>query len=104
MAYTGQVRPDLLVEDRTVGVERLLGIRNGGKRLILDPDQVQGVLGQVAVARHHDRQGLAHKAGFVDCHTIVLDRYLYPNGKRTGQGLRIGAGDHTHHPGGLLSF
>ena len=50
------------VGDACVGLDRGLRVEHGLERLVLDLDQLEGVLGEVAVARDDDRDGLADVA------------------------------------------
>ncbi len=62
------------------------------ERLVVDLDQLERVLGDVAVARDHDRDRLPGIAGGLDRCGVVGDRTLYPGRERAGERRDVGAG------------
>ena len=53
------------MQNRRAGPERVLGVDHRWQRLVFDLDQVERVLGQVAVARDYHRHRLADEARLV---------------------------------------
>jgi hypothetical protein len=58
------------VQLRLIGVSGVLGVHDDGKRLVLDLDRVEGVLGDVAVLGRHDGHDLAGEASAVGGHVV----------------------------------
>src|SRR4051794_12880439 len=58
--------------------ERLLGIDGDRKVLVLDPDQLRGVLGRKCRTRHDQDDGLTHEAysAVRECRTLGDDALL----------------------------
>ena len=67
------IRAVRLVQHRRLGLHRRLRIDHRRQRLVFHLDQLDGVLGLVAVRRHHGRHPLAGKAGFLYCQRIPQD-------------------------------
>ncbi len=55
----------VVADQRRVGVERLAGVHDRRQRLVLDVDQLQGVVGRVLVGRDDERDLLALEAHLV---------------------------------------
>ncbi len=100
----GAIFRDIGVHPRSARDQRRLHVGDDGQGLVLDGDQVDGVLGDVAVLRHHERDGLANEA-----HLVLRQR---PLGTRVGQVrmrdqerprlvqiAEVGRGDHEMHAG-----
>ena len=80
----GEVARHLVVQLRCVRLERALRIDDRRQRLVLDLDQVDRILGDVAVARHDRRHRLTDEAGLVGRHAVVAHR----RGRDDGEGRR----------------
>ena len=61
------------VRDAGLGLDRGLGVEHRLERFVLDLDQLERVLGDVAVARDDDRERLAHVAGDLARRRVVRD-------------------------------
>ena len=74
--------PELLVDERRVLGLRLERVEHDRQRLVLDLDQVAGVLGDVAVLGDHRRDGLAVVAHLLDRDQVLDDRAGAEGGQR----------------------
>ena len=84
-------------------VERPLGVDDRRELLDVDLDQVAGVLGDVAGARHHRRDDLADEAHAVHrdlraCAWLELGP-VHRRHERPDDALEVGPGDHRRHAG-----
>jgi hypothetical protein len=78
-------------ERRVVGLGRE-GIEDGGQRVVLDLDQVAGVLRDVAVLGDDRRDGLAVVAHLLRCDQVLDDRARPERGQRCRVSGDVGAG------------
>ena len=70
----GDVRAGLVVQQRGVGRERRARLHDDGERLVVDRDQLGGVLGGVPVRGHDHRDRLADEAHLVGARRVVGHR------------------------------
>src|SRR5206468_1509749 len=96
-SMTGEVRADLVVQHRRIGLERFLRIDDGGQRFILDVDQLRRVLGQVSIARHDDRHRLADEPHLVGGRAVIVHGRRDADRERLRLPRDIVAGDHADH-------
>ena len=98
-ALVGAVRLQRLVHQRGPGGQRALRIGDHGQRLVLDLDQLQRVLGQVAAVRDDHRDALADVPDLLRGQAApgVLGRVGPEVGHRVAQLGRLPAGDHRVH-------
>ncbi len=73
-ALVGDVRPQRLVHERRALLARRERVEHDGQLLVVDLDQVAGVLGDVAVLGDHGRDGLAVVAHLLDRDHVLDDR------------------------------
>src|SRR5439155_3175193 len=71
------------------------------ERVVVDLDQLERVLGEVAVAGDDDRERLAHVARGADGSGVVGDRRLDPGRKRTRERRDVLAGEDADDPRSL---
>ena len=67
------------------------------RRLVIDLDQVECILGEIAIASDDDSYRLAHETNLVGGDAVVRDWRLDPDGKRLRMRKRVGAGYDTNH-------
>ncbi len=72
-AVARDVAAQPFVQHGAVGLQRIGGPQREGQRLVLDFDQLQRVLGEVAVRRNHHRHRLADIAHLADRDRPALD-------------------------------
>ncbi len=101
-ALVGDVRSHLLVHERAALLARLERIEHDGQWLVVDLDQVAGVLGDVAVLGDHGRDALAVVAHLLDRDHVLDDRPGAERGQRIGALGDVLARDHGDHAGQLL--
>ena len=96
-AVAGDVGAERGMQQRRALGHGGLDARGHGQRLVVDQHALGGVLGEVAVARDDDADGLADVAGDVDCGGVVDDA----RAERGAEGARVrgdvGAGHHADH-------
>ncbi len=66
LSFKAEIVAERGMDHRRLGVERGFRIGDRGQRLVADLDQLAGVLGLRARARHHGADGLALPAGALD--------------------------------------
>ncbi len=98
-----QRRFDVAVDERAVVHARFtldcgLHVQHRLLRLVVDLDQLDGVLGHVPVVRHDDGQRLARVAGDLVRRGQVLDAAVDAGGKRPRHRGDVGAGQDADHP------
>ena len=95
----------VLVEEGGALLHGVLGGEHVGQHLVLDLDEVQGLLRREQVLGHHRRDGIAHEAGLVGEDQPVLDIPVPgiqgPGVPRRGElDLRqVRGGQYRHHAG-----
>ena len=94
----------VVVDQRGAGGQGGLGIDHRRQVLVLDGDQLQGVLGDVAALGHHRGDGLAHEDHLVDGHDRPLDLAQGGDGGQVvvepaAGGGHLLAGEHGQHAG-----
>src|SRR3954471_15457176 len=103
-ALVGDVRAERVVHERGALLQRLLGVDDGVEQLVLDLDQVGGVLGDVARLSEHGDDALADVPDLVDGE--AAPRRLVRRGAevrhRVGDLGRLRAGDDREHAGQRL--
>ena len=82
-----------------VVVERGAGVDHRVEHVVVDVDQLGGVLCDVAVVGHHHRYRLAHIAGPVDGGGVVGHRGLDRQGERPERGADLVGSDHGDDAG-----
>ncbi len=100
-AVPHDVRADLLVEDRGVGIGRGHRVHDRGQRLVLDVHQLGGVARYVARLGQHQRDGVALIADLVRRQAVLLDVSAGLGGdleERLGELADLGAGQRGEHP------
>ncbi len=83
-SLVGDVRLELLVDERRAVLPRFGRVEHDRQRLVLDLDQVARVLGDVAVLGDHGRDRLAVVAHLLDGDHVLDDRAGAEGGKRRG--------------------
>ena len=81
------------MQDRRCRRARGLRVDHRFERLIVDGDQLGGVLRQVAALGHHQRDRLADVAHALDRQRPLIDRGLERDQERVGELAHILAGD-----------
>ena len=99
----------VVVELRRVGRERRVEVGHHGQRLVLDLDQLERVLGDVAAHRDHGRDGLTHPADAVGRKRMGPGDALLGNGEPDHRLLardrrEVPAGDDVEDPGQLTGL
>ena len=97
-ALEGEIVAELGMDHRRAGIERGLGIGDRGQLLVADLDQLAGVLGLRARARHHGADRLALPAGPLDRERVLRRRLdAFEMGEHADPGRdhlgELGAGD-----------
>ena len=77
--------PSAFVQHRRCRLERVGGIDDGRQRLVVDLDQLQRILGEIAVRRDHDRDRLADIAHALDRDRPAFDRRLHAGEQRRAE-------------------
>lgn len=83
---------------RGPGLHRLLGVHDGGELLVVDLDQVEGVLGEAPGLGGHRGDGLAGVDGLLHGHGVLLDGIPRPAAHGVGQARQLLPGQGRHHP------
>ena len=81
------------MQHRLLWIERGERIDDGGQRLVVDLDQLQRILGEVAVGGDNDRDRLADIAHALDRDRPALDRRLYADDEARRQRGDLSAGE-----------
>ena len=69
--------------------QRILRVDDGGQRLVVNLDQLQRVLGLVAVLRHHHGHSVAYVAHHAGCNGGIRDGFQVGVGDGPGAGYRV---------------
>ena len=77
-----------------VRLQRIGRAQRDGQRLVLDLDQLQRVLGEIAVGRDHDRHRLADIAHLADRDRPALDIGPHAREQRRTKSRHVLGGDH----------
>ena len=80
-------------------IDRLHHVGHGRQRLVLDLDESDRVLGDVAAVGDHQHHRLADMAHFAERDAALLDRRIGKARQRPGFLRRLLAGDHCGHAG-----
>ncbi len=104
--FEGAVGPQGVVQHGGVVLERGEGVDHRRQLFVLDVDELEGVLGEVAVVGDHDRDALAGVAHLVDRQGTpdVGLRVRAEVGQRVEQLRRPGPGDDGVHPGSAFGL
>ena len=94
-------RMERAVGDARVGVDRGLCVEHRLERLVLDLDQLEGVLGEVAVARDDDRDRLADVARRSRARPRTAGRRVDAGRKRPRELDDVGTGEDADDAGEL---
>jgi hypothetical protein len=96
-----QVRRQGFVDQRGAGRERALHRGDRRERLMVDHDQLGGVLGEITIARHDAHHRVADEAHLVDRQRGHLDRVQaldwWGHAQRRGPFSELPAGHDVHH-------
>ncbi len=90
------VRPGLVVQQRRAVGGRVRDAGRRGQRLVVDLDQLAGVLGDVARVRDHHGDRLADVAHAICREWIVRYRRAHHRRDRPDRALKLGTGDDAH--------
>ena len=96
-AVARHVGAERRVQQRRALGHRRLDARRHGQRLVVDEHALGGVLGDVAVARDDDADGLADVAGDVDRGGVVDDARAERRAERPRVRGHVGARDDADH-------
>ena len=93
-AVARDVRAEPVMQHGAVGFERIGRPQGDRQRLVIDLDQLQRVLGEVTVRRHHHGDRLADIAHALDRDRPALDVRLHAGEQRRPERGHLGRGDH----------
>ena len=108
LALEGEIVAQLRMDHRRAGIERGLGIGDGGKLLVGHLDQLARVLGLRARLRHHGAHRLALPAGALDRDRVLrrrldaLQMRQHADPRRDDLG-KLRAGDDRDHAGAFFA-
>ena len=97
-----EVRAEVLVDERSAGPEGALHVAHHRERFPLDLDEVDRVLGDVAVHRRHRRDRLSGEADLLDGDGVLDDRLGAEGGDGPRQHRRLLARHHGQDAGERL--
>src|SRR6266516_1449613 len=95
------VRPDILVDHRSIAHGRASQIRHRRKRVVLNVDQIAGVFRDITRVRNHDGDRLADVACLIDGDRIVGEGGLHDARQRTDQSCDVLSSDDGPNAGDL---
>ena len=87
------------MEHGGVGEERGTRIDFDRQGAILDCDRIERVLSLIAIARHNDRNGLAHIADAIAGERPIIDGRLHTDNEWLGHRFDFRAGEHGRDTG-----
>ena len=91
-----QVRADRRMQDGRRRIERALGIDDHRQRIVVDPDEIGGVLGDVAILGDHDGDRLADEPHPIRRGAVVVDRRRHADREGLGVPRDVRAGDRAN--------
>ena len=98
-AMVDDVGAHRLVQQRRVAVHGGIEVHHRGQRPVFDLDQLERILGDVAVLGGDQRHRLTRIAHLVDRHRVVVDRHADRARDGPGRGRNVDSGDDSMHTG-----
>jgi hypothetical protein len=93
-AVARDIGAELVMQGRRARRERGERIDERGQRIVIDFDEIERVLGEIAIGGHHDRDRLAHVARALDRDRPAFERRPQHGDEGRGQRRDFGPGDH----------